>query len=242
MQNAESARHSTEEKWAEALSEDIHRRHYHQTSPEHSNNVTCDDLFQALLSNASSVVLPKVPTAPSSTASVVSSDSSIPSRLPCSHTQGSSTDSSLCSTPSKELCADDFNPPPEYSDTEDNEYDDDEDYEQIKSQTEDSLDSGSSVSTIDVVARPEPDLLRNISEKATESPYWDAVRRSRTGSGEDLLYGPRRLRNILEACIAQELAKAEVEHSSTPKKKHTSNGMHSTREPLVFTVAILKKV
>jgi hypothetical protein len=215
---------------------------HHHSSPDHSSNMTCDDLFQALLSNASSVVLPKVPTAPSSTASVVSSNSSIPSRLPESHTQGSSTNSSLRSTPTRDLCADDFNPPPEYQDTDDNQYDDEE-YEQLDSQTEDYGASGSSVSTIDVIARPEPEIIRNVSDVTTESAFWNSVRsRSGTGSGEDLLYAPRRLRNILESCIAQELSKADVEHSSTPKKRHTEIDKHSPREPVVFTVAILKKV
>ena len=165
-----------------------------QASSPDPNKVTCDDLFQALLSSASSVVLPQVPpTAPSSsspTASVVSSDSDLPSQLPQSQTQGSSPASSLRSTPSREYNEDE---PPDNHDDEYDDYDQYDDNEDDRQQ-HDGL-SSSSVSTIDLVVK-EPDIIRTVSELSVDGP-WDAVRKSRAGSGEDVLYGPRRLRNIL---------------------------------------------
>lgn len=174
--------------------------------------------------------------------------------------------SSLRSTPTRDL--DDNEPPPRYNDDADTaEYDNDDDYEVDDNDEVHSRVSGSSVSTVDMVARlPEPDMIRIVSDITMESPCWDSVRRSRTDSGEDLLYGPRRLRNILgipnlcmefyfysylycllcivESCIAQVLAQQKVENSSTPKKSHTSSRSvdEDDKEPIAFTVTVLKKV
>mmetsp|Transcript_24345 Transcript_24345/g.35702 ORF Transcript_24345/g.35702 Transcript_24345/m.35702 type:complete len:1489 (-) Transcript_24345:207-4673(-) len=211
---------TTEDKWARALSEDMHRIH-HSDPTVNGEKVTCDDLFQALVSNVSSVVLPKVPSASSSTASVVSSASSLPSNLP---TQSSSLVSSQKSSPGPDLDPDGSDAydlePSDLDDLEENSLGDE--VEAKKKGLNSLLSAGSSVSTVDMVQ----------GFNATSSPLKvDAVDPNEFS-----------LRRLLENAVAHVLQQVEFESCRTPEKTRFGRNEDNDTGSKQLSLSLLKRV
>jgi hypothetical protein len=247
---------TTEEQWVKVLSPDI---------PQHNpdQQITCEDLFHALATNISSVILPKVPlisSRPSSrsssgTPSVVSTSPSVPS----SHALVPPP--SMESPPPQSLNSSDRSSPTE--DYQDLLHDfDQEEQEGSEPVAED--DDISSVETIDAVhdqshpSRHKDQVTPSTppTVRSTKPPHTKAK------SGRKVLHlrGPSRLRSLIgassvsvtcqphhssENAVQAVIQECEFENSATPQKHTPASASHTRvveRAHLRLTNPILKRV
>jgi hypothetical protein len=241
-----SCQSTAEEQWAQALNQD-NQPH----SPE--QQVTCEDLFNALATNLSSVVLPKVPiihstnsSTSSSTPSVVSTSPSVPSHIPHSINSNQSPSQSFHSSPRS-------SPTDSAEIYHHLDFDDRQDTLQSLSNNGDEEDDLRSVDTIEAAH----DQFRRSQQSAnseTAAPstpptvrptrFHDHGKTKAKSSRKILrIRGPTRLRNLIENAVNAVIQECEFENSSTPQK-HTSHGkkLSPSGTPLRLTNPILKRV